>query len=45
MEEEDPRVRFRAAGADSGEVDPGEVGHRLVASGCLIPDRWAESER
>ena len=45
MEEEDLRVQFRAVGADSGEVDPGEVGHWLAASRCLIPDRWAESER
>ena len=45
MEEEGPRVRFRMAGADSEEIDPGEAGHRLAASECLIPDRWAELER
>ena len=45
MEEEDPRELFRRAGAGSDEADPEEVNHPLAASGCPIPDRWAESER
>ena len=45
MEEVDPRARFRTAGMDLKEADPGGVGHPLVASWCLILDWWTESGR
>ena len=45
VEEVDPWTRFRVAGADSGEVDPGGADHPLAASLCRSQDRWAEPGR
>ena len=45
MEEEDLKEQFRMARAGSEEADPERVDHLLAASGCPIPDWWAESGR